>query len=225
MQRDFFGPYTTNGLKPMPTGSLFVGREGRSQFVATHFAPLWNDSVLDVGCFNRALALHLPPSCFYVGIDLMGQPDLVVNLDRGHVPFADASFDAVVCVDVLEHLEQIHGVFDELLRISSNRVLVSLPNCWHGNWRWILPGTKPHSGLYYGLPAQPQPDRHRWFFNTFEAMDFLRARTAQAGAIIEYLDFTMSGNTVRRWLMRALLGDNYWAWAPATIWAVIKKSK
>ncbi|MBF0583315.1 MAG: class I SAM-dependent methyltransferase [Magnetococcales bacterium] len=224
MYPETFTPYyCAAGVPPIPGGAMFTGREGRSRFVAHHFAPLWNGSVLDVGCFKRELRAHLPTGCFYVGIDLMGQPDLVVNLDRGHIPFADASFDVVVCVDVLEHLECIHRVFDELLRVSSNRVLVSLPNCWHGNWRWLLPGAPRHSGKYYGLPAQRPPDRHRWFFNTIEAVEFLRIRSKQAGAELEYLDFSMSASPGRRWLMRHLLGKDHWAWSAAAVWAVIKK--
>lgn len=225
MKHEHFGPHRTTGLLPIASGAPFVGREGRSRFVATHFAPLWNGSVLDVGCFRRDLGAHLPTGCRYVGIDLMGQPDLVVNLDRGHIPFADGSFDMVVCVDVLEHLEAIHHVFDELLRVSSNRVLVSLPNCWHGNWRWLLPGLPRHSGKYYGLPSQRPPDRHRWFFNAVEAVEFLQVRSKQAGAEVEYLDFGMSASPVRRWIMRHLLGENHWAWSPSTVWAVIKKEQ
>ncbi|MEO5339269.1 MAG: class I SAM-dependent methyltransferase [Magnetococcus sp. MYC-9] len=223
MHRDPIAPLRHKTVPPIPSGPIFVGREGRSRFVAAHFASLWHDSVLDVGCFKGELGLHLPPGCRHVGIDLYGQPDLVVNLDRGHIPFADASFDMVVCVDVLEHLEHIHRVFDELLRISSNRVLVSLPNCWHGNWRWVLPGSTPASGKYYGLPGHPPPDRHRWFFNTIEAVEFLQIRTRQAGAEMEYLDFGMPAPTVRHRLIRPLLGRNYWAWFPTTVWSVIKK--
>ncbi len=211
-------------VAPIPKGSLFTDREGRSRFVATHFAALWQGSVLDVGCFRRELGVALPPVCSYVGIDLMGTPDLVVNLDQGRIPFRDNAFDVVVCVDVLEHLEQIHQVFDELLRVSKYRVLLTLPNCWHGNWRWVLPGVHLSSGKYYGLPIQPPLDRHRWFFNTFEAVEFMRGRAALAGARIDYLDFSLSGSLMRRWLMRCFLGHNHWAWAPATIWTVLSKN-
>lgn len=223
MQPDVWRRANDCGLDPIPTGAIFSSREGRSRFVATHFSPLWEGSVLDVGCFRRELGTVLPAECRYVGIDLMGKPDVSVHLDRGYIPFADGSFHVVVCVDVLEHLDRIHRVFDELLRVSNHRVLVSLPNCWHGNWRWILPGVAPKSGKYYGLPTQAPLDRHRWFFNTFEAIEFLHARTSQAGARIEYLDFSLPGSPVRRWFMRRLLGENHWAWAPATIWAVINK--
>lgn len=224
MALDPMAPMSGLGVAPIPKGTRFVNREGRSRFVSTHFASIWQGKVLDVGCFRRELGVVLPPVCPYVGIDLMGKPDLVVNLDRGAIPFADASFEVVVCVDVLEHLEQIHKVFDELLRVSRHRVLLTLPNCWHGNWRWLFAGRTLGSGKYYGLPTQPPPDRHRWFFNTFEAVEFLRGRAALAGAQIDYLDYSLSGSRTRRWLMRCLLGRNYWAWAPATVWVVLSKT-
>ena len=191
--------------------------------MARHFSALWGDSVLDVGCFRRELGAALPAGCRHVGIDLLGRPDVTVDLDGGGIPFADGSFDTVVCVDVLEHLEGIHRVFDELLRVSRHRVLLSLPNCWHGNWRWLLPGGVAGSGKYYGLPGEPPPDRHRWFFNTFEAVSFIQIRAAKAGAEVAYLDFHRPQSLPRRLAMRLLLGRNHWAWAPATIWAVLEK--
>ncbi len=220
---DFPGPIAHPAISPLPSTSLYDSREARSRFVAGHFAALWQRSVLDVGCFRRELGAALPGGCRYVGIDLMGRPDVTVNLDGGRIPFADGSFDTVVCVDVLEHLERIHAVFDELLRVSRHRLLISLPNCWHGNWRWVLPGAAVGSGKYYGLPTQAPPDRHRWFFNTFEAVSFIRARAGTAGAALVYLDFHRPQSVPKRLAMRLLLSRNHWAWAPATIWAVLEK--
>ena len=222
---EFPGPIANPTIPFLPRNSLYSSREERSRFVAGHFSTLWEKSVLDVGCFRRELGTALPDGCHYVGIDLMGQPDVTVNLDGGSVPFANNSFDTVICVDVLEHLEQIHRVFDELLRVSRHRVLVTLPNCWHGNWRWVLPGTAAVSGKYYGLPTSAPADRHRWYFKTFEAVDFLQTRAERAGASLSYLDFHIPQNLPKRLIMRLLSGRNHWAWAPATIWAVLESRK
>ncbi len=214
---------TSVAFPPLPRGPLFTNREGRSKFVVDHFSTLWKGSVLDVGCFQRDLGAALPMGLTYVGVDLMGKPDIKMNLDTSRLPFDDNSFNVVVCVDVLEHLENIHAVLDELLRVGSHHILVTLPNCWHGNWRWILPGIRKTSGKYYGLPPQRPPDRHRWFFNTFEAVEFLNVRTRQTGATIDFLDYSLPQTNWRQALLRILLGKNYWAWAPATIWAILRK--
>jgi SAM-dependent methyltransferase len=47
----------------------------------------------------------------------------------GPLPFADASFDVVLCLDVLEHLarEEREGLLDELARVSRRFVLLGAP--------------------------------------------------------------------------------------------------
>ncbi len=44
------------------------------------------------------------------------------------LPFPDGAFDFVLCTEVLEHLEQPETALAELLRVSSGRVLVSVPH-------------------------------------------------------------------------------------------------
>ncbi|MFH1501848.1 MAG: methyltransferase domain-containing protein [Candidatus Eisenbacteria bacterium] len=55
-----------------------------------------------------------------------------LNIEEAErLPFADDSFDTALCVDVLEHLDDLHAMFAELVRVSGRRVIVSLPNCWN----------------------------------------------------------------------------------------------
>lgn len=49
--------------------------------------------------------------------------------DVSPLPFKDREFDSVFCLDTLEHITDIHHAFDDLLRISSSSVVISLPNC------------------------------------------------------------------------------------------------
>ncbi|MBF0367848.1 MAG: methyltransferase domain-containing protein [Magnetococcales bacterium] len=207
----------------LPYGTLYTSREERSQFVAEQFGHLWSGPVLDVGCFRRDLGRHLPEGVPYVGLDAMGEPDVQFDLESGPLPYEDNAFETVVCVDVLEHLDGIHRVFDELLRVSRSHVLVTLPNCWHGNWRGILPYGSPLSGKYYGLPQEAPPDRHRWYFNTLEGMLFLRNRAEKNGAKLVYQDLAIAHPPLVQWILRGLMGRTYWAWGPATIWAVLHK--
>ena len=41
---------------------------------------------------------------------------------------------------------------------------------------------------YYGLPVEPPPDRHRWFFGHDEAVEFLRGRAHLNGFEVEQID-------------------------------------
>jgi SAM-dependent methyltransferase len=94
-----------------------------------------NQTVLDIGCFNKWAKQHLQPGCEYVGLDYYetasqwyhSVPD--VYGDALSLPLAPASFDAVILIDVLEHikdsrrlLDQIHGVLK-----PGGKVIMSLP--------------------------------------------------------------------------------------------------
>ena len=80
----------------------FTERAQRAEYIASRFKPHLRNKVLDVGC-DQAVLKRLLPDADYFGIDISGQPDLVVDLERTErLPFDDASFDCVVCSDVLE---------------------------------------------------------------------------------------------------------------------------
>ena len=172
---------------PYPTDHSYSDRETKALYIARKYAPILEGSVLDVGCDARRLRELVASPERYVGVDMGDHADVVLDLDKDNLPFADRSFDCVVCTDVLEHLERCHEVFDELCRVSRSRVIVSLPNPLQSLVQSLFEG---HAGRlkYYGLPAQRPRDRHRWFFGFEEAAEFLRARGAQNSMRIEQLD-------------------------------------
>lgn len=69
--------------------------------------------VLDVGCGSKK---H--PGA--VGIDISGDTDADVVHDLNALPWPleDASFDQILLQDVIEHLDDLYGVFAELHRIA-----------------------------------------------------------------------------------------------------------
>ncbi len=92
------------------------------------------ESVLDVGCGNGFVTSHFKAQKRVVGLDpspvaLAEFPGESVVGYGDNLSFADLSFDAVVCLEVLEHLEQ--DVFErsitELARVARSYLLVSVP--------------------------------------------------------------------------------------------------
>ena len=119
----------------------------------------------------------------YTGIDRSDEADVKHDLQaQSRLPFDDSSFDVVVCTDVLEHLDNLHDIFGELVRVASRYVLVSLPNNWNAARVRLRRGYG--SFKHYGLPLDPPNDRHRWFFSLEEAKDFLEGQAARCGIVI-----------------------------------------
>jgi len=102
--------------------------------------PRADDQVLEVGCGGGHVLERFADSA-RTGIDL--SPSMIVrslrrlgpsvNLLRGSaedLPFADGSFEIVLCTEVLEHTREPRRVIEELMRVAAPgaRVVVSIPN-------------------------------------------------------------------------------------------------
>jgi len=98
--------------------------------------------VLDAGCGDGALSRDVRE---HSGIERIVGMDLSVRrAQRGtgavkgvhfvsgsiyDIPFADDTFELVLCTDLLEHLDDPARAFRELVRVSSRWVLLSVPYC------------------------------------------------------------------------------------------------
>jgi ubiquinone/menaquinone biosynthesis C-methylase UbiE len=100
-------------------------------------------SVLEVGCGEGHLADHLiraaRPARFEA-CDVELRPaaglDPQIALREASIyalPYAPASFDLVICCEVLEHLADPAAGLAELARVSARHVLLSTP--WEPVWR------------------------------------------------------------------------------------------
>jgi hypothetical protein len=202
----------------------YTDRPSKARYIAAKYAPILTTSLLDIGCDQRQLLSHLPPTIQYTGLDLAPPADVVLNLDLPgtKLPFPDQHFDTVLAADVLEHLERIHAVFDEMCRVAARHVIVSLPNPVHNFIDAITAGQGGRL-KFYGLPVDPPKDRHRWFFGAEEAAQFLRERGRRHGFEVEQLDADSPG--CPKWLSPQ--GTNYLASPNATqgtTWCVLRRA-
>lgn len=92
------------------------------------------ESVLDVGCGPHGLSTAAPGAAF-VGVDVefpgpVAGGMVALRVDPGALPFEDAAFDSVVCLDVLEHVPPADraGLVAELARVAARRVLLACPS-------------------------------------------------------------------------------------------------
>ena len=218
------------------TDYRYTDRETKFRYVWQKYRPLLRGRILDVGADECHLRHYLHEDSEYWGIGHGGSPDQQVDLEKEGLPFPNASYDCVLCLDVLEHVENIHEIFDECCRVTRRSVIVSLPNPYAQFFRFLRRGDyQPGLPLkYYGLPVERPDDRHKWFFSTAEAEQFIRVRAARSGMRVVQLDVEASvseGHGWRGWLRsfarevlvsRTVSRRDLYA---GTLWAVLESPK
>jgi SAM-dependent methyltransferase len=105
--------------------------------------------VLDVGCGDEPYRPYFADAAEYVGVDIdeSARADLIGPAER--LPVDDGSFDLVLCIQVLEHVEDPAAAVQELHRVvrPGGRVLAATHGLYvyHPGpvdyWRWT------HTGL------------------------------------------------------------------------------
>lgn len=194
----------------------YYSREGRQKFVYANFRDYLKGRVLDVGCDKGTLSAFLNgPE--YVGVDVSGSPDVRCDLEQG-LPFGDKDFEIITCTDVLEHIENIHLLFDEICRVSRKFIILSLPNSFSLiSIIYAVLGRRLSSK--YGLPADVPKDRHRWFFNAKEARSFVHRRAYMNGFSVrrEFYFYRTGGKlkyinyiAKKLELVPHIFAENYW---------------
>jgi SAM-dependent methyltransferase len=111
--------------------------------------PLAGLRVLDVGCGDKPYAALLKDAVEVVGFDVPGNVHAELHGSIEAIPVEDASFDVVLCLQVLEHVPDPAAAVRELHRAvrPGGRVLLSTHGVYpfHPNpedlWRWT------HTGL------------------------------------------------------------------------------
>jgi len=104
--------------------------------------------VLDAGCGDRPYEELLAGAAEIVGFDVPGSPHADVHGSIDAIPVDDASFDVVVCLQVLEHVHDPAAAVRELRRVArpGGRVLLATHGVYpfHPNpddlWRWTHQG-------------------------------------------------------------------------------------
>lgn len=179
---------------------------------------------LDIGCAD-GWARDVLAHCNYVGLDY---PTTVLNLygtrpdvfaDGASLPFASASFDTVLLLEVLEHVVDAGNVLAEISRVlkSDGVLLISMPFLYplhdapHDYRRYTRCGLI-HALAHAGLQPSPVVPRNAGF----EAVALLAA--------IACAEFVIEALRTRRWrlilapiLLLAIPVINILGWALALI--------
>ncbi len=159
-------------------------------------------SVLDVGCRDGHLKRLLAGHVEYSGCDLVPGEHVryVGNIQSIDI---DTSFDCVIALDLLEHVDDIHGLFDRLAGLAGQALVVSLPNCYDLKNRFKFAINGRLGGKYEFLTV-PVIDRHRWIMGYDEIRRFYSAKATQHGFELSIHD--LQYGDPRSWRLTSLLG-------------------
>ena len=141
--------------RPRPSSAQWVVRSALAAWLEAEAAECARAygryRVLDVGCGPKPYyPLFAPHASEYVGVDVVENPAAELRGAVEELPVPDASFDVVLCTQVLEHCDDPARAVAELRRVTApgGRVLASTHGVQvyhpspHDYWRWTHEGLR-----------------------------------------------------------------------------------
>ena len=129
----------------------FRGRHNKLTQLSNLYRQYLSGRVLDVGCDAKYLETVIDGR--YIGVDIHGSPDVVINLEQG-LPFHSKTFSTIVALDIIEHCDNIHFAVDELFRVADRNLIIGIPNMYEWHFRLLYLLGRTPSGKY-GLQQDP----------------------------------------------------------------------
>ena len=83
--------------------------------------------VLDIGCGDAVIVWGGRPPDFVTCVDLDVYPHTHVQAAAEALPFKDNTFDTVLMLEILEHVDDVEAALKEALRVA-RRVIISYPD-------------------------------------------------------------------------------------------------
>jgi dolichol-phosphate mannosyltransferase len=141
--------------------------------------------ILDVGCGSSRILGAIPGM---IGLDIQLHKlryarrygNALVHGSIFELPFADGSFDCVICSEVIEHIPALEKPFDELTRVlkTGGRLILGTPD--YDRWRW-----RALEWLYARLSPGGYADEHITHYSQANLAPYLQGK----GFAIESVEY------------------------------------
>jgi len=121
--------------------------------------------ILDIGCGDKTMIQTLKNQNITTvdGWEKF-KPDLLWDLNNTPLPYEDNSFDTVLALDLIEHLNRENGValLQDLKRIARKNILLLTPLFWTDNTQNVQNSDSPYYQNLYDL------HKSRWTLDDFK---------------------------------------------------------
>ena len=164
-------------------------------------------TILEVGCGTGIYSTHwVKSSIKFYGLDIsrgmlrraatkidsVSDSVLFVEGDAEHLPFSDASFDAVLSVNAIEHLDDIPLALKEMKQVcrEGRKIVLSVPNGNPSKYRKKMVGLL-YMFIFQMFKKSNMPKTHRSYNLTHQDLtmeDFVRL-FAEVGIRVEHKVF------------------------------------
>lgn len=116
---------------------LFIIRRGIFKYVQYYSELYGKGHVLDYGCGSKPYR-NLFECQTYIGVDVKNSghdhsnSEIDYYISENRVPLPDAQFDFVICIEVLEHVDDLDAVLNEISRLLKvgGVLLITTPFMW-----------------------------------------------------------------------------------------------
>jgi len=171
--------------------------------------PTWKGNVLDLGCGHSPYRFLLDADrTQYFGLDIADADKFdyrnseIIPFDGGTIPFADGTFDHILCTEVLEHVSHFQDLIDEMHRVlkPDGDALVTVP--WSARHHYV-----PHDYFRYS------PTALRIMFAQFSQVD-VQPRGSDVAVIANKVILLWCRNAIPTRARQWLLAPMWWLFAP-----------
>ena len=111
------------------------------------------DTILDLGCGDKSFSNKLIGKVTTVDAWEKFNPDIVWNLEQTPIPKDSKTYDYVIMMDVIEHLDKANGfkLIEEAKRIARKGVFLLTPLWWQTNEHNITDPKSPYYNNHFDL--------------------------------------------------------------------------
>jgi 2-polyprenyl-3-methyl-5-hydroxy-6-metoxy-1,4-benzoquinol methylase len=105
------------------TNLTYKNRKEKQKYVWHKYKSILKGKILDVGADKGHLGKYIKNKHTYKTAGLEPHHQIKANFEEP-LPIKSMTYDCVLCLDVLEHIENIHQLFDELCRVTKKYLLL-----------------------------------------------------------------------------------------------------